>query len=511
MLKFSFYMLSVLFLFNNNLFAKDVYYNLQITSFVKNIDSKKIKRYQINGEEFAPIIRANKGDILHISVENKTDIPTIIHWHGVILPNEMDGVIGANAVAIEPNKKFIYNFKVSQIGTYWYHAHGLEEALGIYGGIIFNDNNKIEEGNLLLYSGILEEDPSVVFDKLNPMAKNNHNSGMKHMKHNSETQDNSVKHMKHNSETQDNSVKHMKHNSETQDNSVKHMKHNSETQDNSVKHMKHNSETMPKHYSDVSYVAHTINSQTLDYLIDSKNQTQVKLRIVNSYVDGYLNFVYSGGKIKVVATDGVDIKPVEVDNLKIAMGETYDVILNINSQNNIYELVAFFMGSAEYSKTLVGNMQSKENLIKLPSYKYDAYSIASNYDNFVSINKDAINFDKYKDVKSYDLKLAGKHHMYNWSIEWKQEKLSLLSVKQGDKVIIKLKNDTEMDHPMHLHGSFFMLKRKQGDLIKHTINIEPKEEIEIEFVADAYGKWLFHCHNLFHMSSGMTITFDVQK
>jgi FtsP/CotA-like multicopper oxidase with cupredoxin domain len=482
-------MLSCVFLFNSNLFAKDVYYNLQITSFVKNIDSKKIKRYQINGEEFSPIIRANKGDILHISVENKTDIPTIIHWHGVILPNAMDGVIGSS-VAIEPNKKFIYNFKVSQIGTYWYHAHGLEEASGIYGGIIFNDN-KIEEGNLLLYSGILEEDPNVVFKKLNPRAKNNNSHNMDNMKHDN------MKDMKH-----DDNMKDMKH-----DDNMKDMKH-----DDNMKDMKHDDNMKDmKHYSDVSYIAHTINSETLDYIVDSKNQKQVKLRIVNAYVDGYLNFVYSGGKINIIATDGVDIKPVSVDNLKVAMGETYDVILDVNSQDSVYELVAFFMGSNEYSKTIVGNMEHKKNLVKLLSYKYNDYSIVSNYDNFVSINKDSINFDKYKDVKSYDLKLAGKHHMYNWSIKEGKKKLSFLSIKQGDKVIIKLKNNTDMDHPMHLHGNFFRIVRKSGNLIKHTINIEPKEELTIEFVADALGQWLFHCHNLFHMASGMTMTIDVQK
>lgn len=474
------FFLHIFILFSVSVFAKDVYYNLEVTSFNKKIDGKNILRYKINGSETPPIIRANKGDILHITLHNKTNISTTIHWHGVLLPEDMDGVV--NLVA--PNKKFVYSFRVKQVGTYWYHAHGLEEAQGIYGGIIFNDKNKISEGNLLLYSGILGDTPNNILNTLNPNAIKPKHAGHSHLSTNN------------------------MNNVNKQNNAMDH------------DHMDHTNHNMNRHYADVSYIAHTINGQTDDdyeedtYKIATKNINnkplkEVKLRIVNAYVDGYLNFVYSGGKIKIIATDGIDIKPLSVDNLKVAMGETYDVILNIDDADSSYELIAFFMGTNLYQRVIIGNTNNDGDLKALANYNYLSYGISSSYDNMISINNDKINFTKFNTIQNYDLELNGDHNLYNWGFDINGNTIDTLSVKQGDKVIFKLKNNTDMDHPMHLHGNFFKIKNTYGDLIKHTINLEPNEEITIEFIVDTQGKWLFHCHNLFHMLSGMNMVVDV--
>jgi len=473
------YMFNLFFVNINSDVQREITYNLDINPIVKTINNNKVIEYQINKSDFAPIIKANKDDILIIKVKNNTDISTTIHWHGVLLPNNMDGVDGVNMVAIKPHSSFTYKFKVKQVGTYWYHAHGLEEAQGIYGGIIFKDTNAKEnkeeedDDHLLIYSGEIDKSPLDILNSLKPkqvQQSNQHNHMNMEMSVDSKNED----------------------------------KDKMESMD--MESMDMESMDMKNHYSDATYANYLINSKPQIIEFKKIQNNKIKLRLINAYVDGYLNFVYSGGDIKVVASDGIDVAPTLVKNLRVAMGETYDIILDVPS-NNSYELVAFVLGSDKYSKVLVGSGK----FVELDSYDYKNYSQSQPYKLLQSINYEWLNFDTFNNTKEYKLSLKGNHKDYNWSIEKNKQTLSELNVKTGDKIKIKITNHTHMPHPMHLHGYFFKVLSNPNTLIKHTFNLDHMESVEIEFIADEMGKWLLHCHNLFHMYSGMMITINVEK
>ena len=260
------------------------------------------------------------------------------------------------------------------------------------------------------------------------------------------------------------------------------------------------------HYSDVAYDEHYINNNPSVYKIDNVSSKKVKLRLINAYPDGYLNFVYSCGDIEIIATDGINIKPIKVKNLKVTMGETYDVLVNA-STNNTYELVAFFLGTKHYSKVLIGN----QPLITLKSYNYAKYPTSAPYKKIISIKPTFINVqDKRPANKTIKLQLTGNHSNYQWFFTSNKKAINSLDIKAGDKVRIQIANNTMMPHPIHLHGAFFTVK-KYNNMIKHTVNINRMETLTLEFTADAEGTWLLHCHNLFHMLSSMMITINIQK
>ncbi len=458
------YMFNLFFVNINSQGQKEITYNLEVSPVVKTINNNKITQYKINGLDFAPIIKANKDDILIIKVKNNTDISTTIHWHGVLLPNNMDGVANVNMVAIKPHSSFTYKYQVKQVGTYWYHAHGLEESQGIYGGIIFKDKDakeNQEEDNLLIYSGEIDKSPLEIVNSLMPKAT-------------------------------------------THSNENQHSHHHMQMQDNKQDNMQ--SMNMKNHYSDIIYANYLINGKP-DY-VEFKNiqHNKIKLRIVNAYVDGYINFVYSGGEIEVIASDGIDVKPKKLKTLRVAMGETYDIILNVPN-NKSYELIAFMLGTNKYSRVIVG----KGKLIKLTNYDYNNYSQEQPYKYLQSINYEWLNFDKFSNMQEYKLSLKGNHKDYNWSITQNKKAIDNLNIKAGDKVKITITNHTHMPHPIHLHGYFFKVVNNPNVLIKHTFNLDHMESLQMEFVADENGKWLLHCHNLFHMISGMMITINVEK
>lgn len=468
--------------------AVEVKYNIDIDPTTKTINGNQVQAFLLNGSSPGPIIKAEIGDTLNITINNKTQKDLIIHWHGLMVPNDQDGVAFVTTKIISAGTNFTYNFPVKQTGTYWYHAHGLEEAQGIYGAIVLNNPEEtFPDSNVLLYTGELDKNPE---DVLKELTKNEIS-----------TMDHSA-HMSMSSNTEEEAPMEMDHSK------MNHAQTNQGQMIDKTNGEKMKMGRMMTHYSDVTYAEHLINGQNQAVTITEIQDNKVKLRIINAYVDGFLNFVYSGGKITVVSSDGLDVKPVAMDNLRVAMGETYDIILDVKD-NKSYELVSFFMGSNEYSKVIIGNGE----LVPIRSLDVNDYSRKQPYTLLETITPEYLDFKKFNNVQKHNFSLEGDHDNYNWRIEEKGKILERLNVKVGDKIKVKILNNTMMPHPMHLHGTFFKvnLTKPSNNLIKHTINLDPMETVEIEFIIDEEGNWLFHCHNLFHMATGMMITIEATK
>ena len=481
MIKYILSLIFFIFILSNNIMAKNVKYKLIIEENSQTINNKTVTNYTVNGTSVAPTIIANMGDNLIIEVVNKTNIKTTIHSHGVLLPNKYDGVGDINSIYIEPDSTVTYEYEVKQTGTYWYHAHGIEEAQGIHGAIVFNDPNaeEIKDDYPLIFTGKINDDIHKVYANLTHKAYNAH-ADM----------------------SMDNIADMNMPATHMQDKQSTHTQHLAENK--AIKSKDQKGKML--HYSDVSSDEHYINNNTSIYNIDNISSKKVKLRLINAYSDGYLNFVYSGGDIEVIATDGINIKPIKVKNLTVAMGETYDVLVNA-STDNAYELVAFFLGTKDYSKVVIGN----KPLITLKSYNYAKYPTSSPYKKIISLKPAFINLHENIPAKrTIKLQLTGNHSKYKWMFTSNKKAINSLDIKAGDKVRIQIANNTMMPHPIHLHGAFFTVK-KYNNMIKHTVNIKRMETLTLEFIADEEGKWLLHCHNLFHMLSGMMITINIQK
>lgn len=281
--------------------AKTVRYDLYITDTLVNYSGKNRKAVAVNGQIPAPTLVFTMGDTALIYVHNNADKPSAVHWHGVQLPNRMDGVPGLTQQEIPPHTTYIYKFPVVQSGTYWYHSHfKLQEQLGLYGALIFNKRN---EPDIPTVPVVLSD-----WSDLKPATINrylhNANDWFAIKKNTVQSYGEAIK--------------------------------------NKALGTKLKNEWLRMHAMDVSdvyYERFLLNGRVQSTLSQFKAGDKVRLRIVNGGASTYFWITFSGGKLEVIANDANDVMPVEVDRFIMGPSETYDVIVTI-PDNVKYELLA---------------------------------------------------------------------------------------------------------------------------------------------------------------------------
>lgn len=279
---------------------KVIHYDLHIKDTIVTYDDKSKKAIAVNGQIPMPTLTFSEGDTAEIYVYNDLNEETSLHWHGLFLSNRMDGVPFLTQMPIKPHSLYIYRFPIIQHGTHWYHSHSkLQEQIGMYGMFIMN---KKKEPNIPTIPVILSE-----WTNMNPEEV--------HRSLRSGTDWFAIKKGSAQSYTEAISTGHFK-----------------TKITNEWKRM------TAMDVSDVYYDAFLINGKKISEHPEFKAGDKVRLRIANGGASDYFWLTYSGGKITVVASDGNDVKPVEVDRLIIAVSETYDVIVTI-PENKSYELL----------------------------------------------------------------------------------------------------------------------------------------------------------------------------
>ncbi len=278
-----------------------VRYDLYIADTTVSYSGSSVKAIAINGHIPGPEISLTEGDTAAIYVHNAMDVEASIHWHGIILPNTEDGVPYLTSAPIEPHGTHLYTFPIVQNGTYWYHAHvDLQEQSGEYGALILHkrENHVVSEYTVLL-SDWTDEKPSEV---LRTLATANDWYAIK-----------------------------------------KHATQNwGEALVTGYLGQKIEQEwlrMLPMDVSDVYYDALLTNGATEQHKPELKAGTKIKLRIINGSASTYFWLQYAGSKLTVVASDGEDVVPVEVDRMIIGIAETYDVIVTV-PENMSYEFKA---------------------------------------------------------------------------------------------------------------------------------------------------------------------------
>lgn len=518
---------------------KTVRYDLYVTDTLVNFTGKQKHAIAVNGQIPMPALTFTEGDTAEIYVHNEMNKETALHWHGIFVPNKEDGVPYLTQLPVKPHTTYLYKFPIIQNGTYWYHSHaGLQEQIGMYGSMILNKKN-----NDASFRKGVDDLPTipVVLSEWADMKPGEIDRSL------------------HN-QTDWFAIK----KGSTQSFSEAIASGNLKTKlTNEWKRMN------AMDVSDVAYDKFLINGRNQNEQPQFKAGDKVRLRITNAGASSYFWLTYSGGKITVVANDGNDVEPVEVDRLLIAVSETYDVVVTI-PDNMSYEFLATPEDRTKSASLWLGNGM-KMPAKRLPALKYFAgmkmmngmmkmngdlnpFSMGEMQMSNQTMDMNAVMYPeitgeekakkKNDDMQGMDMsnestdivtlnysmlrstynttlpqgplkelnfQLTGNMNRYVWTMDNKTVSESdKILIKKGENVRIILYNNSMMRHPMHLHGHDFRVLNGQGDYapLKNVLDIMPMERDTIEFAANTSGDWFFHCHILYHMMSGMGRVFS---
>lgn len=491
---------------------KAVRYDLVIKDSLVNFSGKERTAIAINGQIPAPTLYFTEGDTAEIHVHNNLHHETSVHWHGLILPNEQDGVPYLTTAPIKPMSTHVFRFPIVQSGTYWYHSHTmLQEQIGMYGAFIIRKPNAEPTPDFaMVLSDWSDENPTQIERALHYA-------------------------------TDWYAIK----KDATQNYSEAAGSGNSVTKvTNETKRM------MAMDVSDVYYDQVLINGRTEQELTGLAGK-KVRLRIINGSSSTYFWIHYAGGKMAVVATDGAEVAPVEVDRFIVGVSETYDVEVTVPADGK-FELQAtsedrtkvaslwlgegdsvpaqpmkrlhYFEGMKMMNQmmTLGGNMEDMGMNMSLQQMDMNSVmypEIAESNGSLITLNYAMLRAPVETTLpeaptREIRIELTGNMNRCVWTIDNKTvSETDKILIKKGENVRIILYNNSMMRHPMHLHGHFFRVLNGQGAHapLKTVLDILPMETDTIEFHAsEAYGEWYFHCHILYHMMSGMGRIFTYE-
>jgi len=336
--------IALLLLTSNTVFSqKVVRYDLYIKDTLVNFSGKERRAIAVNGQIPMPTLTFTEGDTAEIYVHNRLKEETSLHWHGLLLPNKEDGVPNLTQMPIKPNTTHIYRFPIIQNGTHWYHSHsGLQEQIGMYGNFVMLKR----EGDKTFRKGI-DDLPTVpiVLSEWTDMNPDN------------------VHRMLHNA-TDWFAIK--KGTTQSYAEAIRQGYFKTKLK-NEWKRM------LAMDVSDVYYDKFLINGKNESSFVPPLGVrglgNKVRLRISNGGASTYFWLTYAGGKITVVANDGNDVEPVEVDRLMIAVSETYDVVVTIPFENTAFEFLATSEDRTKSTSLYLGS-GVKQLTSPLPKLKY---------------------------------------------------------------------------------------------------------------------------------------------
>ena len=485
----------------------------------------------VNGTLPAPLIRLKEGRNVRIAVTNRLKEDTSIHWHGLIVPFQMDGVPGVSFPGIAPGETFVYDFPVRQSGTYWYHSHsGMQEAVGHYGPIVIDpagsDPVQATREHVIILSDWSPIHPHILLKRLKQ------NGGYFNMQRQT-------------------------------------LAGLLAGQDQNLgERLQWGAMRMdPTDVSDVT-------GSTYSFLVNghgtAENWTglftpgeRVRLRIINASAMTNFNVRLPGLPMTVVQCDGQNVQPVETDEFQIGIAETYDVVVQ-PAEAKPYGLIAEAIDRSGLVRATLaprigmtapapplrarpllgmkdmgmdmsgmghGGMEGHSMKMRDPTVAPQVRMgpgvatlspmpvdrtadrptglehVAHRVLTYADLKSLTPNSDRRPPSRTLDIHLTANMERYMWSFDGVKlsDGAQPIAFRHMERVRVNLINDTMMPHPIHLHGHFFELVTGAGDHNprKHSVNVLPGGKVSFDLTADALGDWAFHCHMLLHMHSGM--------
>lgn len=484
--------------------------------------------FAVNGTIPGPLIRLKEGQNAKLRVTNHLSEDSSIHWHGLLLPFQFDGVPGVSFPGIRPGETFIYEFPIRQTGTYWWHSHsGLQEQAGHYGPIIIESHEpdpRYDREYVVLLSEFTPLHPHEIMRKLK-VGEHYFNRDMQSATEGAMSGD--------------------------------------------MRRLWGQMRMNPRDIADVTGATYT-------YLINGHGPMdnlqlafipgeKVRLRVINGSAMSFFNVRMPGIPMTVIEADGQAVEPIEIDEFQIGVAETYDVIVQPSPGSHalvaeamdrsgmgvasltsnagqvalppalreIPTLTMVDMGMMDHSshqghhdKSMRHNMRDKsllpEDVTAGPGIDMIAPSPTDRM-NYPGLGLDNVNHRvlRYTDLKAknmnphrevereMEIHLTGNMERYMWSFDGQKfNAVTDQPIRFGydERVRVKLVNQTMMAHPIHLHGHFFELVNGTDHMhqpLKHTLVVQPGGTATFDLTANEPGDWAFHCHLLYHMHAGM--------
>jgi len=495
----------------------------------------------INGTIPGPVLHFTEGDELIVHVINQINEETSVHWHGLLLPDNMDGVPGIGGYpGIPSGETFTYRFNIRQSGTYWYHAHSRgQEQDGLYGAIVIEPQGQRPQPSDRDYVIVLSDFHSDNSDRI-----------MANLKKSSE---------------------YYQYDRRTLGDFFSNVRQQGFKDAWSNAAMWGKMRMLPTDLSDVSGYTFLVNGRTPD-----QNWTglfspgeRIRLRFVNASAMTFYDVRIPGLPMTVIAADGQDVEPVTVDEFRFGVAETYDVIVTPEA-NRAYTIAAesidrtgFAQGTLAPREGMVGPQpESRPRALltmadmAMTHTEHDRQTMETNqidhanhgmagrddtpatvhnmpgsdadYDTGVpgsgwaqTFSSEGTRILSYRDLRALntqmdtrapereiEIRLGGNMERYIWTLNGRKfsEARQPINLRYGERVRLKFVNDTMMAHPMHLHGMFVQLENGQpAEKLpnKHVVIIAPGDSYSVLLTADEPGEWAFHCHMIFHMMAGM--------
>ena len=430
-------------------------------------DGKVFKAWSFNGAIPGPVIRAQLGNAIRVKFINELPEPSTIHWHGLPVPNAMDGVPGVTQKAVQPGGSFLYEFPAKPAGTYIYHSHqGLQLDRGLYGALVIDDPNEAkyydQEFVLVLEDWVTRDGGGPEATRHKPAGGMMHGGGG----------------------------------------------------------MMGGRGMMGRQWAwnagdptgEPVYDAYAVNGKAFPYTqaLQVKEGQRIRLRICNASAGTIYDLRLAGHALTITHTDGQAIKPITADVLRIGMGERYDIQFVADNPGN-WLLGAYNSGWGESGlKVPVVYEGHQDKPPRAPEFPRGL-----RYPNYW-------NFEAAKPLETgtgqagrwYNQVLSGGMHSPFWTINgYTYPRSEILQAGLGQTVRFSYTNHSPMAHPMHLHGHFFRLVNPdlppERWIVKDTVIVDPMRRVDIQFQADNPGRWLHHCHNLYHMEAGMANILQV--
>ena len=446
-----------------------------------------------------PLIRANIGDELAITVTNRLDQPTSVHWHGIALRNDMDGVEPATP-NIPAGQDFTYRFSVPNAGTYWAHPHvGLEEDVGLYLPVIVDDptgpGSYDAEWIVVMddWTDGVGKSPQQLYDALSSQNK--------------PTKQNMPGATPATTTTPTTSPTKPTTSNKTTTTTPTGTTSNGATRMPGMPGKVGNSDLLGGDAGDIAYPYYLINGRVpaAATTFSAKPGQRIRIRFINSGSDTAFRVALGGHSMTVTHTDGYPVVPTQVDALLIGMAERYDVI--VTAADGVFPLVASAEGKNAVARALLvtGSGSQPDPQFRPPELTKRVGTLEI-FTATTSVNLGAAEPNLHLPVV-----LGGDMAKYVWTINGEvYSKTNPLHVRQGQRPTMTFDNPTMMYHPMHLHGHTFQVLKADGTpgARKDTVIVLPKQKINAVLVADNPGLWMLHCHNTYHAYAGMQTRLD---
>lgn len=490
-----------------------VEYDLVIGKLGVGFSGKSAVARAINDMIPGPLLRLREGQEVVLRVTNDLSEDTSLHWHGLLVPADMDGVPGFSFDGIKPGETFTYRFTARQAGTYWYHSHsGGQEQLGVYAPLIIDpagvDPVAYDREHVVVLSDWSDEDPMQVLRNLKGDGAY-YNYGRR---------------------TLGQFVRGL---SEDAGQTV------------SDRLMWGRMRMDPTDIADVTGATYT-------YLLNGKTASEnwtglfsggerVRLRFINAAAMSYFDVKIPGLVMTVVQADGQDVEPVPVDEFRIAVAETYDVVVQPEA-GSAYSIFAQALDRSGFVRGTLAEVEGVE--ADIPPFDERPLRTMSMEGHDMSMPQNAMdpdmdhdamghsepsatvrrltladlvalepNQDRREPTRDVHLRLTGDMERYFWTInDKKSSQADPIRLTVGERVRLLFVNETMMEHPMHLHGVFMEIQNGGHPAFaprKHTVSVPPNETVEAHLTFDEPGAWAFHCHLLYHMMTGMFVRVEV--